>query len=223
MWKDCKYCKKQILKGASKCEHCGSFQNLLGILGPSQLILSLIIALISVSTLFFDKILTNFIHDSNITATLQEQVIFNIDCHNRLIDNETKQEYFDCGYHSNLNLFVKNYGEKKGEFNGGKISLLDQEKKTILKQQFTVKPSNRIIKPDSFFLFKKRLELQIIDVSNVSTGAVVDVNFKKTPDIVFPMQSLETVLIELSFLKSNGEKTSQTIKIDKDDLKIQFH
>jgi len=60
----CCECKELMPKGASKCTHCGSFQNWRRYLSLSSVVLSLLVALISVSTVgisvFRDNIISKY-------------------------------------------------------------------------------------------------------------------------------------------------------------------
>jgi len=48
--KDCRVCAEPIRRQANKCTHCGSFQNWRSVLPVSSTILSLLVALVSVTT-----------------------------------------------------------------------------------------------------------------------------------------------------------------------------
>ena len=67
----CKICKEKIHKYALKCTHCGSFQNWRRHLGLSTSFLSILVALISVLTVFITIILDSSIkNDSDISASV---------------------------------------------------------------------------------------------------------------------------------------------------------
>ncbi len=67
----CKICKEKIHKYALKCTHCGSFQNWRRHLGLSTSFLSILVALISVLTVFITIFLDSTIkNDSDINASV---------------------------------------------------------------------------------------------------------------------------------------------------------
>lgn len=68
---DCRICKETIRKDAIKCPHCGSFQNWRRHMGTSSAFLSVVVALISVLTVFFAVLSDSLVKDdSNINASV---------------------------------------------------------------------------------------------------------------------------------------------------------
>lgn len=68
----CKVCKESIKPGASKCVHCGSFQNWRRFIHSSQTVLALLVALVSVISFAIPYVSESLKkHDSNVHVFIQ--------------------------------------------------------------------------------------------------------------------------------------------------------
>lgn len=152
---ECRICKERIRNDAIKCMHCGSFQNWRRHLGTSSAFLSVVVALISVMTVFVAVFSDSLVKDdSNINAS---------------VINWQRTYFNDRGRMSQVlvvETFVTNSGKKPGAVVGLSVKGQDQEQFQYLRSgplQHTNEYSHdeikaEIIEPGKTLLLKKYLK-----------------------------------------------------------------
>ena len=194
----CKICKEKIHKYALKCTHCGSFQNWRRHLGLSTSFLSILVALISVLTVFITIILDSSIkNDSDISAS---------------VINWQRTYFIDQGKLSQVlivEIFITNSGKKPGAMKAFSIKGAGENKfqylmygaPEIKDESSNIEIMSKTIEPGNTLLLKANLKtlltikefedkysnadlkLEIVNFSGKEQDIIMEV--KNSPPIFF--------------------------------------
>ena len=175
------------------------------------------IALISVSAIFFDEIADTFIYSSNIKAEVTGKIKFSSGCGNENVAGGMKR-YLDCRYPIWFDLGVKNYGKKVGEIKKLKIELLDKNGITLLSNTILFQLSEGALKPGEVKSKPISTRMEINDKRVLS-----EITRTHTDSIlldVFPLPDFRKVVLNLSYVDYDGSNENHEIEIDKKNINI---
>ena len=183
----CKVCKNNIVEGAKKCAHCGSYQGRLRYLGIGNTTLSLIIALISVSVMLIPVIDNVWIESENV--------------HGEIINLRNGE---------NILLFITNSGEEPAIMSPYIDILVKEEKNTtvyaILKKDST---ENNTKRNDSNQLIITPKDIQVFSVVPYSSNSLM---FRTPIDSFYPEEDLEkNCRLKFTVINMKGHKRTENL------------
>lgn len=164
----CIACAREMASGAVKCAQCGSFQNWRRHLQFSATVLSLVVAIISVSGLVVPLLVKTFQQETSaVKVTFRSATINSWESGGAAGADEVRVD----AYGIRVRILVTNTGNKPG-FVESAVVKLEGADGPIAEAVLRISSSHAVVKPGTFALIDVRSRLQVLEDEAFPFGMV---------------------------------------------------